>query len=272
MTFEPHPVAVLYPEKAPGVLTPLEMKKQQLAQCGIDSLIVLDGDPELLSLSPVDFALRFLVENIQPSVVVEGGDFNYGADRAGNIETLQVFGSERGFEVCVVEPRMIKLSTGQSVRVSSTMIRYMLESGHVADAGAALGRPYRLSEEIIEGRGVGKTLGFPTLNMKKPQQVIPGEGVYAGFVRVGDSAADVLGCDETVPAAYSIGQARTYGDDFPLLIEAHLLSEHVDAAPGKYMAMDFVERIRTQHKFKTPDELSRQIAKDCAAAMEILAV
>jgi riboflavin kinase/FMN adenylyltransferase len=107
--------------------------------------------------------------------------------------------------------------------------------------------------------------------MKKPQQVIPGEGVYAGFVRVGDSAADVLGCDETVPAVYSIGQARTYGDDFPLLIEAHLLSDHVDAASGKYMAMDFVERIRAQHKFKTPDELSSQIAKDCAAAKEILA-
>ncbi len=272
MTFEPHPVAVLYPERAPGVLTPLQMKKYQLAQCGVDSLVVLDGDPELLSLSPVDFASRFLVENIQPSVVVEGGDFNYGADRGGNIETLEKFGSERGFDVRVLEAKMIKLPTGQSVRVSSTMIRYMLESGHVADAGAALGRPYRLVEEIISGRGVGKTLGFPTLNMKKPEQVIPAEGVYAGFVRVGDSAVVVLDSNEMIPAAYSIGQARTYGDDFPLLIEAHLLSEHVDAAPGKYMAMDFVERIRAQHKFKTPEELSRQIAKDCAAAMEILAV
>lgn len=272
MTFEPHPVAVLYPERAPGVLTPLAMKKCELAQCGVDSLIVLDGDPELLSLSPVDFASRFLVENIRPSVVVEGSDFNYGAGRAGNIETLQEFGSEKGFEVCVVEPRMIKLSTGQSVRVSSTMIRYMLESGHVADAGVALGRPYRLVGEIVSGRGIGKTLGFPTLNMKKPKQVIPGEGVYAGLVRVGDCEEDVLSSNETIPAVYSVGQARTYGDDFPLLIEAHLLNEHVDTAPGKYMAMDFVERIRAQHKFKTPEELSRQIGKDCAAAKEILAL
>ena len=270
MTFEPHPVAVLYPERAPGVLTPLHVKKYQLAQCGVDSLIVLDGDPELLSLSPDDFASRFLVENIRPSVVVEGSDFNFGADRAGNIETLQTLGSRKGFEVCVVEPKKIRLSTGQSVRVSSTMIRYMLESGHVADAGAALGRPYRLVEEIIPGRGIGKKLGFPTLNMKKPGQVIPAEGVYAGFVRVGDSAEDVLDSDETIPAAYSIGQARTYGDDFPLLIEAHLLNEHVDAAPGKYMAMDFIERIRAQHKFKTPEELSRQITKDCTEAKYIL--
>ncbi len=271
MTFEPHPVAVLYPERAPGVLTPLKMKKHRLAQSGVDLLIVLNGDSELLSLSPDDFASRFLVENIRPSVVVEGSDFNFGANRAGNIETLQTLGLRKGFEVRVVEPRMIKLSTGQSVRVSSTVIRYMLESGHVADAGAALGRPYRLLEEIIPGRGIGKKLGFPTLNMKRPGQVIPAEGVYAGFVRVGDSEEDVLSCDEMIPAAYSIGQARTYGDDFPLLIEAHLLNEHVDAVPGKYMAMDFIERIRAQHKFKTPEELSKQIAGDCAIAKEMLA-
>ncbi len=271
MTFEPHPVAVLYPERAPGVLTPLKMKKHQLAQSGVDLLIVLDGDPELLSLSPDDFASRFLVENIRPSAVVEGSDFNFGANRAGNIETLQTFGSPKSFEVRVVEPRMIKLSTGQSVRVSSTVIRYMLESGHVADAGAALGRPYRLLEEIIPGRGIAKKLGFPTLNMKRPGQVIPAEGVYAGFVRVGDSEEDALTSDETIPAAYSIGQARTYGDDFPLLIEAHLLNEHVDAMPGKYMAMDFIERVRAQHKFKTPEELSKQIAGDCAVAEEMLA-
>ena len=270
MTFEPHPVAVLYPERAPGVLTPLGMKKHWLAQSGVDLLIVLGGDPALLSLSPDDFASRFLVENIRPSVVVEGSDFNFGAGRAGNIETLQKLGSQQGFEVRVVAPKQIRLSTGQSVRVSSTMIRYMLESGHVADARAALGRPYRLLEQIIPGRGIGKKLGFPTLNMKRPGQVIPAEGVYAGFVRVGASEADVLSCDQMIPAAYSIGQARTYGDDFPLLIEAHILNEHVDAAVGKYMAMDFVERIRAQHKFKTPGELSKQIAADCAAAKEML--
>jgi riboflavin kinase/FMN adenylyltransferase len=271
MTFEPHPVAVLYPERAPGVLTPLKMKKHRLAQSGVDLLIVLDGDPELLSLSPDDFASRFLVENIRPSVVVEGSDFNFGADRAGNIETLQKLGSQQGFEVRVVAPKQIKLSTGQSVKVSSTMTRYMLESGHVADARAALGRPYRLLEEIIPGRGIGKKLGFPTLNLKRPSQVIPAEGVYAGFVRVGDSEEDALSRDQMMPAAYSIGQARTYGDDFPLLIEAHLLNEHVDAVVGKCMAMDFIERIRAQHKFKTPGELSKQIAADCAVAKEILA-
>ena len=147
----------------------------------------------------------------------------------------------------------------------------MLESSHVADASAALGRPYRLVEQIILGRGVGKRLGFPTLNMKKPQQVIPAEGVYAGFVRVGQTIEDALACEEEVAAVYSIGQARTYGDEFPLLIEAHLLKENVSDLAGQYMTMDFVEHIRSQHKFKTSEELSAQIAKDCEVARKILA-
>ena len=270
MTFEPHPVAVLLPEKAPGVLTPLEIKKHIIEQSGIDCLIVLKDNVELLNLSPEDFVGRFLVENIHPSAVVEGHDFNFGAKRTGNIDTLKNLGAKHGFNVSVIEPKEIELSTGQRVRISSTMIRYMLESGHVVDAAAALGRPYRLVGEIIPGRGIGKKLGFPTLNMKKPAQVIPAEGVYAGFVRVGDSVGNILSSKEAIAAAYSIGQARTYGEEFPLLIEAHLLNEEAANMTGEYMAMDFIERIRSQHKFKPPEELSAQIEKDCRKARELL--
>jgi riboflavin kinase/FMN adenylyltransferase len=270
MTFEPHPVAILHPDRAPGMLTPLELKTHLLAECGVDALIVLEDNRWLLNLSPGNFASRFIVDNMQPGVVVEGDDFNFGLHRAGNIDTLRELGSQRGFEVCVIGPKEIKLSTGQTVRVSSTLIRYMLESGHVADAAAALGRPYRLIEKIIPGRGIGKKLGFPTLNMKKPTQVIPAEGVYAGFVKIGQTIEDVLASEEKIPAVYSIGQARTYGEEFPLLIEAHLLIENVGDLIGKYMAMDFVERIRSQHKFKTSEELSAQIAKDCQKAKELL--
>ena len=270
MTFEPHPVAILHPEKAPGVLTPLEVKMRLLKESGVDCLIVLKDSAELLNLSPEDFVGKFLVENIHPGAVVEGHDFNFGAERTGNIETLQKLGKKKSFDVSVIEPKTIELTTGQIVRVSSTMIRYMLESGHVADAAVALGRPYRLVEEIIPGRGIGTKLGFPTLNMKKPMQVIPAEGVYAGFVRVGQSIEDVLSSEEKIPAAYSVGQARTYGEEFPLLIEAHLLKENINGLTGKWMAMDFIERIRSQRKFKTPEELSAQIAKDCQKAKEIL--
>ncbi len=270
MTFEPHPVAVLHPENAPGVLTPLGLKKHALGQFGLDVLIILEGDRELLMLPPEDFVKRFLIENIRPSVVVEGDDFNFGAARSGSIDTLREFGTDNGFGVRVIEARKIQLSTGQMVKVSSTMIRYMLESGHVADAATALGRPYRLLEEIIPGRGVGRKLGFPTLNMKKPGQIIPAEGVYAGFVKIGDDPDAVLLAEDKFPAVYSIGQARTYGDDFSLLIEAHLLQDEVSASVGQYMTMDFVERIRSQHKFNTSEELSRQIERDCDVAEKIL--
>ena len=270
MVFEPHPVAVLHPEMAPGVLTPLDLKKHLLAARGVDRLIVLKTSHELLSLSPEDFAGRFLIDNIKPRMVVEGNDFNFGAGRAGNIVTLQKLGAEKGFEVTVIEPKKIKLSTGQTVRISSTMIRYMLEGGHVADAAVALGRPYRLAGKIISGRGVGRKLGFPTLNMEKPKQVIPSEGVYAGFVQVGEVLDDARTSEVKIPAVYSIGQARTYGSDFPLLIEAHLLVENVGDFIGRYMVMDFVQRIRNQHKFKSPEDLSKQITKDCGTAVNIL--
>jgi riboflavin kinase/FMN adenylyltransferase len=270
MTFEPHPVAVLHPEMAPGVLSPLDIKKYLLAQCGVDKMIVLRTNRELLSLSPEDFAGKFLFENIEPSVVVEGDDFNFGAERAGTIDTLKKLAAERNFEISVIAPKKVELSTGQSVRVSSTVIRYMLEGGHVADAAVALGRPYRIAERIIPGRGVGIKLGFPTLNMKKPKQVIPAEGVYAGFVKIGQIMDDALQSKEKIPAVYSIGQARTYGDDFPLLIEAHLLTEGVGDLIGRYMTMDFIQHIRNQHKFNNPEDLSKQIAKDCQHARMIL--
>ncbi len=270
MTFEPHPVAILFPERAPGVLTPLELKSYLLSQCGVDSLVVLKDNPELLDLTPEDFVSRFLVEKVRPSMVVEGTDFNFGVGRTGNVDTLMEMGPREGFDTSIIQPKRIKLSTGQMIRVSSTMIRYMLESGHVADAWAALGRPYQLLEEIIPGRGIGKKLGFPTHNMRKPKQVIPAEGVYAGFVKMGDTIEDLLTSNQTIPAAYSIGQARTYGEEFPLLIEAHLLKKNLGNIAKKYMAMDFIQRIRSQHKFKTPDDLSKQIARDCEQAKKIL--
>jgi riboflavin kinase/FMN adenylyltransferase len=268
---EPHPVAVLYPEKAPGVLTTLEMKKLLLQKYGFDSLIVLKDNPELLSLSPQDFVDKFLVRSIRPAVVVEGTDFNFGLNRAGSVDTLRELAAERGFEVFVVPTLQATLETGQTIKVSSTVIRYMLEASHVSDATVALGRPYRLIGKIVAGRGKGKQLGFPTLNMDSPKQIIPAEGVYAGFVEIQDTCEDLFGACERIPAVFSIGQASTYGPTHPLLIEAHLLNHDLEENPAdKWMAMDFIEHIRSQHKFKTEKDLAEQIAEDCRRAKEVL--
>ncbi len=270
MTFEPHPLVVLYPQKALGILTPLALKKHLLAEVGVNCLFVSKSTPELLSLSPEDFVQRFLVENIQPEVVIEGESFNFGSGRGGSIQTLKKLGAEKGFGFSLIEAKEVKLSNGQMVKVSSTIIRDLLAGGKVADAAVALGRPYRLIGKIIPGKGKGKQLGFPTANMEPPQQLIPNEGVYAGFVEIGDTEEQLCESKSKLPAAFSIGRAKTFISDHPLLVEAHILGQDPGDLYGKFLAMDFVEFIRHQQKFSSPEQLSTQITKDCNKAKEIL--
>jgi riboflavin kinase/FMN adenylyltransferase len=270
MTFEPHPVAVLHPEKAPGVLTPLPLKLHLLQEYADHCAIVLEDNRDLLRLAPEQFVDEFLMTAIRPAVIVEGEDFHFGAARAGDVRALAQFGRGKGFEVVVVPPRQIELATGQTLRVSSTIIRYMIEGGHVADAARALSRPYRLIGRVVSGWGRGRKLGFPTLNMGKPDQIIPAEGVYAGLVETAATREELLEKREHIPAVFSIGQARTFGNEYPLLIEAHLLVGNVGDMTGRWLAMDFVQHLRSQHKFNTPEELVAQIGKDCQAAREAL--
>jgi riboflavin kinase/FMN adenylyltransferase len=268
ITFEPHPAYVLHPEKAPEILIPAVLKQALLSDYGVDFWLIIKAESSVLSMSPPDFIEKYIVEPISPCALVEGEDFNFGSGRRGNVELLQRLGNVNNFAVTVVSAKQIDLE--QTVRVSSTMIRYMIESGEVADASFALGRPYKLIGKIISGRGKGKEIGFPTLNMQKPDQLIPAEGVYAGYVTISDTAEKVCTRSEKLKAVFSIGQARTFGDEHPLLIEAHLLKDIDTDVSGKWMAMEFIEHIRRQHKFTTVRELSTQIAKDCNKAKEIL--
>jgi riboflavin kinase/FMN adenylyltransferase len=224
----------------------------------------------LLRLPPVDFVDKFLIKDVKPVALVEGDDFNFGANRAGNIDTLKQMAEPEGFDVVVVPPKLVKLPTGQSVRVSSTTIRYMLQSGHVADAAVLLARHYRLIGQIVPGRGKGRQIGFPTLNMKIPSQIIPQQGVYAGYCLLGSSQDDVCKFDNRKPSVFSIGQAVTFGDQHSQLIEAHILDTKLGDTPGRWMAMDFVEHIRIQRRFESPEALAAQIAKDCESAKNIL--
>jgi riboflavin kinase/FMN adenylyltransferase len=272
MTFVPHPLFVLNPAKAPGILTPLEYKKYLLSQMGVDYLILLPSTVELLALLPNDFIDQFVVQNIKPSVLVEGDDFNFGRGRGGNINTLKDIGKEKGFDVIVVTSAVAKTRDGTTVEVSSTMIRMMLAQGRVADAAIELGRPYRLIGKIISGRGVGRRLGFPTLNMQRPNQVVPGAGVYAGFVATADTEDILFKSGQRIPAVYSIGKAETFGDDYPMLIEAHLLIENVGDLAGKWLAMDFIEKIRDQKKFESEKALIEQIGRDCEQARHVLTI
>jgi len=134
-----------------------------------------------------------------------------------------------------------------------------------------LGRPYRLIGKVIPGHGKGKQLGFPTANLEPAQQIIPAEGVYAGFVETGDSKEEICATKQKIPAALSIGRAETFSPDHPLSVEAHILKNNISDLSGKWLAMDFIERIRSQEKFETETQLSEQIAKDCEKTKNLLA-
>lgn len=270
MTFEPHPLAVLRPQQKPELLTSLTLKKHLIAKADADCLLLVKSTPELLSLSPDDFVKQFVVKGIQPNIVVEGESFNFGSGRDGNVHTLQQMGEENGFFVSIIEAKEVQLSTGQMVKVSSTVIRDMLKKGDVAEAALALSRPYRLIGQIVPGRGKGKQLGFPTANMAPPDQLVPAEGVYAGFVEIGDTIEKVCQTHNKLPAALSIGRSQSLGADIPLLIEAHLLIDDVGELYDKWLAMDFIQRIRSQQKFDTEKDLTDQIAKDCEKTKAIL--
>jgi len=271
MTFEPHPLVVLHPHQKPGILTSLELKKHLLAEAGADCLLIIKSTPELLSLSPDEFVEQFITKGTQPGIVVEGESFNFGSGRVGNVKMLQKIGTGKGFLVSIIDPKEVQISTGKMAKVSSTLIRNMLKNGSVADAAVALSRPYRLIGQIIPGRGKGKQLGFPTANIEPVEQLVPVDGVYAGFVQIGDSEQDVCAATAKRPAALSIGRSETIGSDNPLAIEAHILTDNVGDLHDKWLAMDFIQRIRSQQKFDSEKDLTGQIANDCEEVKKILA-
>jgi riboflavin kinase/FMN adenylyltransferase len=189
MTFDPHPAVLLNPDRVPGILTPLKMKALLLESLSVDVLIVIKDSLKLLNLSPEDFVDQFLMENLSPSVMVEGPDFNFGYGRSGSVETLRGFGTTRNFEVVEVPfIDSVPDSESETEKCSSSSIRRLLEEGSARRASQILGRPFRLVGKTIPGRGVGTQLGYPTANIEPV-------GVWkmscsAGFAVLQRSASD----------------------------------------------------------------------------------
>jgi riboflavin kinase/FMN adenylyltransferase len=271
MTFDPHPVALLKPEAAPGILTPLSMKKLLMESLGIHYLIVIKDSLKLLNLSPEAFVHQFLVASLAPCAVVEGPDFNFGYGRSGNVETLRQIAPSANFDV--VEVPFNDFSDSYRTfpeKCSSTAIRQLLEEGDVRLASQILGRPYRLVGKTIPGRGVGRQRGFPTANIDPIGQILPSEGVYAGYVVGGERLEEVVFGGLRRPAAISIGRAKTFSSEHPLLLEAHLLENKVENLKGKWLGIDFMRFLRHQQRFESKELLKAQIAHDIERAERIL--
>lgn len=253
ITFDPHPVAVLAPQRAPARLVNLSEKIHLLAELQVDACIVLRTDPRLLALTPEEF-LNLLAQQCRPRAIVEGLDFNFGRGRQGSVRTLSEFADRLGYTVEVVETARCEQIPG-TPSVHSSAVRAALREGRVDVARAMLGRLYRVSGVVGSGAGRGAGLGFPTANLHQIVQMLPQEAVYAAVAQLEDGSLHL--------SAVNVGPQPTFGDTHAR-VEAHVLDWH-NGLPGRRMGLYFLQRLRGQTRFANVQELSAQIARDVAA-------
>lgn len=252
ITFDPSPAAILRPEQAVGRLTPVPERLRQLAQSGIDAAIVVRPDPSFLSLGAEVFVERVLFETLRAKAVVEGPDWRFGKGRSGDIAMLSRLSERYEFKVVLVHPLQTTAPEGKPVAVSSTLVRWMLAAGTIGEANRLLGRPYTLFGTVVAGDGRGATLKFPTTNLECGEQVIPGDGIYAGRCRVEE---------RTYPAAIHIGPAPTV-QRASRTVEAHLLGSKIGNLYGQSVALECRQRLRDIVHYSSVEALMAQMQQD----------
>jgi riboflavin kinase/FMN adenylyltransferase len=291
MTFHPHPLAVLAPERAPARLTTLAEKLVLLERLRVAHTIVLHSGPALLGQQAVDF-LAALVTHCRPRAFVEGPDFNFGKGRTGSVATLQEHAAEWGYEVHLVGAvHCAELPTQPTI--SSSSIRQALRDGRIDEANLMLGRPHRIVGVTGSGAGRGRGLGFPTANLERIPQLLPQQAVYAALAQVApaadsaapgdpasglrESSAEPLSpmseprdpaSEPLYPAAVNIGPQPTFAGQVSR-VEAHLL-DFAGELRGRRVALYLLTRLREQRKFENANELARQIEKDIGATRETI--
>ncbi len=257
-TFEPHPLTVLKPERTPPRLAPISIKHAWLAEAGVDELIELPPDREVLNLSAEQF-WHLLRDQTRPSHLVEGENFTFGKDRTGTTAALRHWCAQSPITFHVVDPVAVPLLDLQIVTVSSSLIRFLIAHGRVREAGICLGRPYTLVGPVVKGFQRGRTIGVPTANLQITEQLIPAEGVYAGRCVVNGRVH---------AAAVSIGTMPTFGDN-PPQVEAHLIDFSGDLYE-QTLQLELVDWLRDQQKYPDLAALKTQLSRDIAASIDRL--
>ena len=258
MTFEPHPVRVLKQNGHLPLITLYEQKIELIENSGIDVLICVPFTEEFAEISAKTFVQDILLKSIGMKAIVVGEDYTFGRNREGDIDLLQTYAKDLGFEVVVAD--WIQTSKNGLGRISSTRTRELVEEGKVDEAQKLLGRYYQLRGIVTTGRNRGgKLLGFPTANINLHDELCPKNGVYAVTV-------DCMG--EVFQGVANIGYSPTF-DDHVFSVEVHILDFNEDIY-GQNIRVNFVQRIRGEEKFSNISELSDQIKKDIEKAREIL--
>ena len=260
VTFDPHPTAVLRPGTEPPALASIEQRVAALegrrGGSGADRVEVIETTPDLLAETPEAFVRR-MVERYRPAAIVEGGDFRFGRGAKGDVERLRALGAEHGFVVDVVDNVEAVLHDMLVVPVRSSVIRWLLGRGRVADAGRCLGRWYALDARVVVGEKRGHELGYPTVNLDPDalaHRLVPADGVYAGTCALPDGTKR--------RAAVSIGDKPTFGEG-AVAVEAYLL-DHEGDLYGAEVELAVQRWLRDQQPFPGPEALRDQMSRDVA--------
>lgn len=253
LTFDPHPVSVFAPERAPTLLTILTDRIELLKIHNADQVAVMRFTPEFAAMVPEDFVNKVLVQQLAATTVVVGKNFTYGHKAAGNIETLK---AHTEFETVVLD-----LAPEDGEVVSSTRIRKLIIEGNVEKARELLTRPHRLDGIVVHGEKRGREIGYPTANLGDLEhQTIPADGIYAGWLSVGI---------DRWPAAISIGTNPTFAGVRGRQVEAYALDQVGLDLYTKAATIEFGWRLRDTLTFNGLEPLLVQMAKDCAKAREL---
>ncbi|MDO4762564.1 MAG: bifunctional riboflavin kinase/FAD synthetase [Corynebacterium sp.] len=267
LTFDPHPLAVLRPDRIPPMLATVAQRAKLAEAEGIDHMLAMSFSADMARLSPEEFFTQVIVNSLQAKAVVVGSNFTFGYKAAGTTDTLQELGEKYGVEVFV-----LNLLEEEDEIICSTMIRGLLAQGDVARANWALGRTFSVSGEVVRGAGRGgKELGFPTANLYFPDSVaLPKDGVYAGWLRI-VSTAPVEGDMQPgvrYPAAISVGDNPTFGDA-RRSVESYVINQDADLY-GHTVEVEFVDFVRDMLTFSSVEELVATIKGDVRTTLEIV--
>jgi riboflavin kinase/FMN adenylyltransferase len=255
VTFDPHPMRLLLPNRAPFLIQTLSQRLAGFEEVGLDAALVLRFDHALSLVSAEEFIKRILVQGLHASAILVGENFRFGHRGAGDVRLLGEFGKRCGFDVQIIPP----VEVGGKI-VSSTAIRTEIASGNVAAAIPLLARPFSLTGEIRSGEGRGRTILFPTLNLAPEQELLPKLGVYATESILNGS---------TYSSVTNVGTRPTFNGT-GVTVESHLLGFDETVTGGR-MELRFLQRIRDEQKFPGVDALRAQIARDIEAARKFFA-
>jgi riboflavin kinase/FMN adenylyltransferase len=252
VTFEPHPARILRPDAELKLLTPLAEKLRLLEVTGVDAVVILPFGRDLSLMTPRQFAERILKKKLHAREVHEGYNFRFGHKAAGDVNLLSQLGQEMGFDVKVYAEQKLR---GEPV--SSSHIRKLIREGRVSRARHLLARPFGILGTPGRGRGLGSKYTVPTINLARYEELVPKDGVYVTWTRVGAERFDSI---------TNVGNRPTFGTE-SFAIETHLLNFHpIELTPESEVEICFLDRVRDEIKFPSVEALREQIALDVKKA------